>query len=161
MLVAASEWEADLQMEVKDNFAVTSHFRVITMDSSFMHTRSLYEFFIDTGLRVRNDTANAKRDFGVSIAPTAAYIKWIDALNKRVFHLDIYRPKPQKNSVVIPGVKIKNEVTHLAQDVLDLWDLFTSQTPMYARLLRSRRSMAIKNATEAAQSRGINTPVFK
>ena len=161
MVVAASEWEADVQMVANGNLTTLAHFRVITMDSAFVHTRSLYEFFIDTG-SVKADTYSAIRDFGVSIGPTPAYTRWINALNKRVFHLDIYRPKPVKNNgSVIPGVKIKNEVTHLAQDVLDLWDQFTNQAPMYSRLLRSRRSMAIKDAAEAARSRGITTPVFK
>lgn len=151
MLVAASEWNAS----VATDFRPVDHFQVIAMDSTFLHARALYEFFIDgqnPTWNPRPDTANAKRDFNVSIVPTATYRQYIDGINKRLFHLDINRPTPEKGGNPIPGKDVNDKVVVVAQDVLDAWDKFASLAPAYKSIMDQKRSQAIKDAHAASKS---------
>jgi hypothetical protein len=161
LLVAASEWNAATTKDVEP----ANHFLVVTMDSTFLHARSLYEFFIDAQIlnpqwNPKQNTAYAKRDFNISIAPTSTYTRYIDGIHKRLFHLDINRPSPEKRGVPIPGKDINDKVMVVAQDVLDLWDNFAAQAPSYTDLMNEKRSEVIQEAHEASKSCGYDQASF-
>lgn len=153
MLVAASEWSVCEKDSLSPN--APSHLQVLALDSACVHIRSLYEFFIDApGKHPRSDTAHALRDFGVSLPTTALYDDYIEGLNKRIFHLDNFRPMPASRSGNVVNTDVNRKIDLLAQDVLDLWDNFAIQLPSYTSELNAARASAISDATKAANSLG-------
>jgi hypothetical protein len=158
MLVAASEWQACQGLTSAALRRFPNHIQVVTMDSALLHVRSLYEFFVDNGGRLRADTVYAGRDFGVGLSPTTLHDEYIDSLNKRLFHVDIFRPAPVKSGTPVK-TDVNARVKDLAQDVLDLWDAFAGALPSLASELSTARTDAIADAGKAAQSMG-SAPVF-
>lgn len=162
MLVAASEWNTceDARKNGTPLQSLPNHLQVLTMDSACVHIRSLYEFFIDApGKNPRNDTAHAKRDFGISLAPTTLHDSYIESLNKRIFHLDIFRPAPTGRGGVPVNTDLNEKITELSKDILDLWDEFTNQLPAYVTELLDARKKSIAEASKAASSVG-GTAIF-
>ncbi len=96
----------------------------------------------------------SKRDFGVTISPTALYTSYIDVLNKRMFHLYTYRPAPKLRAGGFAKTDLNRQIASLAQDVLSLWDEFTKQLPKYKKELMEARELAINDADAAARSLG-------
>ncbi len=150
MLVAATEWHAFRLLDPSTRNEYPGHFHVLTMDSAFLHARSLYEFFLTPKRLWRSDTAYAERDFGVPLSPTKVSDTYIDALNKRLFHIDIFRPAPVNKG----GKKVKTDinvrVVDIATDVLELWDDFAAKVGKFPTALRTARRKAIGDAAQAA-----------
>jgi hypothetical protein len=158
MLVAASEWSVCENGSLSPN--TPSHLQVLALDSACVHIRSLYEFFMDDpGKHRRTDTAHASRDFGVSLPPTTLYNDYIDGINKRVFHLDNFRPVPSSRSGSAVNTDVNRKIILLAHDVLNLWDGFAAQLPSYMNELSIARSDSISDAKNAAESLG-GKPIF-
>jgi len=155
MLVAASEWHAFRLLPEATRNQFPSHFHVVTMDSACLHARSLYEFFLTPKKNSRPDTAYAERDFGVTLKPTKVSSTYIDSLNKRLFHVDLYRPVPVKKvggSVKKVKTDVNTRVVEIATDVLTLWDEFAGRVGKFPTALKTARKKAIADAAQAATS---------
>lgn len=101
LLCAATEWKA--QTELVDAHKVKQpcfHLQVYTMDCAFLHVRCLYEFFTEPPQLLRNLRQKS-----------SMYEKFRGPLNRRLFH-------PLDRAL---AEEVKNEVTNLANDLLELW----------------------------------------
>ena len=158
MLVAASEWQVCFGKLSRISVSFPSHLQVLAMDSACVHIRSLYEFFIYVPSKSsRSDTAYANRDFGISVQPTQLYNEYIESLNKRIFHLDNYRPAPTARGGGAVKTDLNQKITDIAQDVLNVWDIFAKQLPQFETELSSARQKSISDAERAAISVGGST----
>jgi hypothetical protein len=153
LLIAATIWQACHDIGNDDPKKAESHphhLVVLAMDSAIMHARALYEFFFDHG---DFESAGAQRDFGVTIDRTKLYDEYKHTINKRLFHIDTRRPRPEKRG---GGRRVKRDINRkvklIADDVLGLWDQFSDELPGFKRQLSGARRKAIAEATKAAKS---------
>jgi hypothetical protein len=148
MLVAASEWAA--YDELVDNRKVMKptdfprHLKVFTMDTTYLHARSLYEFF--TATRVRAEQRYWK-DYGLTsglTSPTYTNPGFRGDVHARTMHLGKGR------SSVTP---VKDDVVVIARDVLDLWDRFSAmpEVASYLPEITKARAMAIEDSVKTAE----------
>ena len=94
------------------------------------------------------DTWHAQRDFGVSVAPTQLYLDYLDSLNKRLFHLDQYRPAPTTQVMARVKLDLNRRVAELAQDILGLWAAFSRDAPQVQTELATARQRSIDQASK-------------
>jgi hypothetical protein len=141
LLCAATEWQA--------NQSQCKHLKVYTMDSAFVHARSLYEFFtMDPRSVSHHESKNHNRltwhDFGLT-APLSSptYKRLAGPLHGRVIHICKGRSEHKP---------IKNHVVTLAADILRLWEEFSKSLELkdYASVLDSFREKAIEEAEAVA-----------
>jgi len=145
LLCAATQWDTYERIIAEPCF----HLNVYTMDSAFMHARSLYEFFTAPEEAIkRNEKRGEKRltwrDYSVMARQTSRkYEEFIKPLHGRVMHLDKDRPGYDA---------VKSEVVNFAKDILELWDGFTKKPGInkYAELLKKLRDDAIREARHVA-----------
>jgi hypothetical protein len=126
------------------------HLKVYAMDSTFLHARSLYEFFTATEESItrnekRGSTRLTWRDYSLTARQTSnKYDQFMKPLHGRVMHLEKDRSGHDE---------IKNEVVNFAVDILRLWNGF-SQNPSvkpYESLLNKFRVRAIEDAASVAK----------
>ena len=126
------------------------------MDSAFLHTRSLYEFF--TGDPTGDEGAGRQpaswKLFGATRQRSPLYETWRETLHARLFHIRTNRPQPTsaKTGANLPQ-HIPAEVLNFAHDVLRLWDAFTNDAALadYRSLLNGRRDEAVNEARKIAE----------
>ncbi|WP_204081383.1 hypothetical protein [Mycobacterium riyadhense] len=148
LLVAATQWAAYDQLVDKCGTRVQGdfprHFKVLAMDSAFLHSRSLYEFFTSKDGKSSKHLLTWKA-LGLSERLTSPiYDKFRVPLHKRLMHLEPDRPGE---------IAIKDEVVTIAKDVLALWDKFaaSAEVSKYAAELDEARARAILDSNETAQ----------
>ena len=157
LLCAATEWDAHDRLigeppQIPQIQEPCSHLKVYTMDSSFLHARSLYEFFTATERTVLRNKKNGLRRltwYDYSRNPTVRqtstkYDQFRQPLHGRLMHLDQNRSGYNE---------VKKEVVNFAADILDLWNGFSTHPDLslYASLLDKFRDQAIGEATGAAE----------
>jgi hypothetical protein len=120
--------------------------KVYTMDSAFLHARSLYEFF--TATKTRPDRLTWRDYSQTSPQTSAKYEQFRTPLHGRLMHLN-------KDRSEYDG--IKSEVVEIAKDVLILWDAFSAALAAdpnlrpYADLLGRYREVARAEAAHVAE----------
>lgn len=148
--MAATHWAACDELVNKKHLInpdrLPMNFKVFVMDSTFLHARSLYEFF--TATNTRNTDRLSWKSFGlVSGLISAKYsAKFIDDLHGRSMHLNKARSSYNP---------IKDEVVNVANDVLDLWDKFSNDPSLgsiYVAEMAAARSKSIGEADKVAYS---------
>jgi len=159
LLCAATQWDAYDRLigeppQVPKIKEPRYHLKVYTVDSAFLHARSLCEFFTATENSILRNEANGVtrltwRDYSRTARQTSSkYNQFMKPLHGRVMHLD-------KDRSGYGG--IKNEVVKIAKDVLELWKGFSanlsadSSLKPYADLLDKFRDDAIGEATRVAE----------
>jgi len=155
LLCAASEWDAYDKLigkppQIPKIAEPCFHLKVYTMDSTFLHARSLYEFFTATEESItrnegRGSTRLTWRDYSLTARQTSGkYNQFMEPLHERVMHLEKDRSGYDE---------IKNEVVNFAIDILRLWNGFSEKPGLetYASLLRHFRDEAIKEAVNVAE----------
>jgi hypothetical protein len=159
LLVSAASWT------IVDADQPADHFRVMCMDSAFLHARNLLEFFTMSPKTFERLARNGKapascHSFGVRNVHSQVFERWRPALEARVMHLRTDRPWPKNKHGNVAGTSIKGQVVSLAQEVLRLWDGFAIDAkvaPYQAGLARSR-SEALAEAERAARRLGLASP---
>jgi hypothetical protein len=154
LLCAATEWDAYDKLigkppQISKIAEPCFHLKVYTMDSTFLHARSLYEFFTATEESItRNERRGSTRLTWRDYSPTARqtsekYNQFMKPLHGRVMHLE-------KDRAVYD--EIKNEVVNFAIDILRLWNGFSenSSLNLYKSLLDRFRGKAIEEAASVA-----------
>jgi len=154
LLCAATEWEAYDKLigeppQIPKIKEPCFHLKVYTMDSAFLHARSLYEFFTATEESIlRNKGKGLRltwRDYSLTARQTSTkYAQFMQPLHGRVMHLDQNRSGYNE---------MKKEVVNFASDILDLWDGFSKSPDLksYAGLLDKFHDQAIDEATSVAE----------
>jgi hypothetical protein len=154
LLCAATEWEAHRKLVDTGKIKQPCyHLQVYTMDSVFLHCRSLYEFFIADGKKQNRLTY---RDYNKSTGQPASttYGEFKDALHARGMNLGRNRS----------GCKeIKNKVLDFANDILEMWSTFSTKPGMepYRGVLGRLQQMAKDEARHVAEQykeRGFESP---
>src|SRR5262245_39028722 len=110
LLCAATEWYAyDQLIGVPPQVPLIEepcyHLKVYTMDSAFLHARSLYEFFTATKIRADRLTWH---DYSQTSRQTSKYDQFMTPLHGRLMHLSKDRSGYDA---------IKGEVVEIAKDV--------------------------------------------
>lgn len=151
LLVAATSWRIAKSSNPR---SLPKHFIVLSMDSAFLHARSLYEFF--TGDPSRDEGGGREpaswKLFGAARQKSVLYEKWGETLHARLFHLRRNRPQPTSAKRGTRGTKlptdIKEEVVNFAHDLLALWQSFTQDPALldYRTTLDTKRAGAIREA---------------
>jgi hypothetical protein len=154
LLCAATEWDAHDKLigeppQVPKIKEPCFHLKVYTMDSAFLHARSLYEFFTATEAAVkRNAKKDLKltwRDYG-SKGPQKSqrYSKFIKPLHGRAMHIEKGRAGLDE---------VKKEVLNFASDILNLWNRFSRSSDLvqYSGLLDQARKKAVGEANKVAE----------
>lgn len=99
------------------------HFIVFTMDSAFLHVRSLFEFF------THNNPKNQLHlvtwyYYGLSQGlDSPLYSKWMQQLHHHVMHLE----NRLKVNNVVGGTHLKNMPFKFAIEIVRLWQEFSSK----------------------------------
>ena len=153
LLCAATEWDAYKKLvETGKIDEPCHHLQVYTMDSVFLHARSLYEFFTATNIRQQRITW---RDYGRDTGQTSEiYNGLMEPLHGRVMHLDKGRANHKE---------VKGEVLTIAKDILQLWLNFSRKPEVaaYTPMLDEHRRRALHEARDVADQykrRGFESP---
>lgn len=154
LLCAATEWAAYKKLverdKTKPDDEFPMHLQVYTMNTVFLHARSLYEFFTATEKAIEVNEQKRRnrltwRDYGEEARQTSkTYCELMDSLHGRVMHVAKDRAAHKE---------IKNAVVHLAADILSLWKCFATKpgVEMYAAVLDHARQNAIGEAAKVAE----------
>jgi hypothetical protein len=119
------------------------------MDSTFLHARALYEFF--TATRTNNPDRLTWNNFSLPQGLSSTkYSNLISDLHGRALHLNKNRSSYQA---------IKDEVSAIATDVLDLWDTFANQSQVqpFKPDFEDARRLAIQDADGVANHHQISS----
>lgn len=156
LLCAATEWDAHDRLigkppQIPKIQEPCPHLKVYTMDSAFLHARSLYEFFTaPNGSKPRNKKRKGRNrltwyDYSHAARQISKkYNQFMEPLHGRVMHLDKDRAA---------NAEINSEVVKFATDILCLWNGFSSNPALrpYAELLDKFRDQAIREAESVAE----------
>jgi len=147
LLGAATEWSIQEQLNLKE---VGYDIQVYAMDSTYLHARALFEFFVGPTTRNRYG-CDAYLGPG-SVLSSSSYDNWSGPLHSFLLHAqDRSKPRPLDSS----GVKNLNEMpVDFAREILKLWAEFErmlakSGVPEIRELMklaREKRQEAIKGA---------------
>jgi hypothetical protein len=99
LLCAATEWDAHDKLigtppQIPKVAEPSPHLKVYTMDSAFLHARSLYEFFTATDAAIARNRRNTRRrltwsDFSHTARQISAkYDQFKEPLHRRLMHLN-------------------------------------------------------------------------
>lgn len=148
LLVAATTWQA--VQHPGDREPWPPHLVVMSMDSAFVHARVLYEFV------TREDHWKRTAAHMPRIAPL--WVKYEDAMHRRVLHPDPRRPQAAGTQ---HGDDLKDRVVDFARDLLALWDDITTDPQMrpYRSTMSNTRAAAVADAKQVADAMRI-APLF-
>lgn len=129
--------------------------QVFAMDSCFLHSRSLFEFFTRDNSKNHYDC----KMFGVRMGKSRLYDEWEDPLHSYLMHLQ-YRFCPTKLTTKNGSQKDLNELPlEFAREIVRLWREFESSLLCIGsgKLLSKRASeildLAIKNSEKVQLSK--------
>lgn len=151
LLCAATEWNAQeslVDFHPPKMNQPCFHLKAYSMDSAFLHARNLYEFFTATTESMKKNekwgTLTWQDYSGHAIQTSNKYDKdFREDFHGRLLHLS------RSRSTRAP---IKDEVTILAKDILQLWVGFAKKPGMepYAILLEEMQQAAVNEAIHVA-----------
>lgn len=148
LVVAATTWTA-VHME-RDRGAWPDHLVVMSMESAFVHTRTLGEFLLrDQGWASRSPHEAPELPL---------WNAYSSALHTRVLHPSPTRPQ---GSQVGRGADLKDRVLDLAREILDGWDEVRRQAVMafVAGDMLAAHTTALAEGVRAARRLNVRFPL--
>jgi hypothetical protein len=147
LLVAATTWAA--VHDEAQRSAWPSHLVVFSMESAFVHTRTLCEFLmLEQGWKKKSPHAKA------TLPLWDTY--------KGPMHMKVLHPDPRRPYVpgACPGDDLKERVVDLAQEVLSAWDIVSVQPAMLPirSAMMAARGSAVADAHRSAARLGMSSP---
>lgn len=126
---------------------------VIAMDSVFVHTRTLFNFF--TKSKGQDISIS---EFGPSPYQSTLFDLWENPLNRHVLHISKGRANPINTQT---SGHLNEQVVLFANEILNLWDKFALDPAAtnFASVIKQTRADAIKAANDDAE--GKITPIFQ
>lgn len=128
---------------------------IVAEDSSFVHARSLFEFFASSS---KNKNLLKASEFGAKKYRSDVYTKWKMALNRHVLHLNAQRLSPKN----MKGEShLSEQVESFAREILRLWVQFETdpRTEQFHEAFEVARLHAIADAQNDAGER--IEPIFQ
>lgn len=121
---------------------------VIAMDSAFVHTRCLFNFF--TRSKGGNDVSITA--FGPQPYSSQVYTDWDNPLNQHVLHISKGRLSPKN---LRSGSHLNEQVENFAREILKLWEQFENDplAVAYKAEVQKARVRAIEDAKNDAEGR--------
>ncbi len=119
LICAAASWKV---VKDKGTAGFPSHFIVFTMDSAFLHSRALFEFFTHTNPNSKPNLVTYQ-NFNCTRLESELYHNWMGPLHCYLMHIE----NRESSGNIIDGKHLNEMVFEFAVEIVRLWKEFSNQ----------------------------------